>query len=133
MDTKTLNVGDRVLTGEHYGWHGQRHRPGTVTKRTPSGIITVTVDAYPSHKTVAHDLTFNPDGRERGKNYNGAWLDPFDQQVLDNEQRGALIESKRRFLEDYQLWREKLSGKAILQIAALVEAELAGEKKEAGQ
>ena len=82
MRTELLEVGARLMVGESYGWHGRRHKPGTVTRRTPKGIVTVTIDAYPPHGTIAHEVTFNPDGNERGNRYNGRTLQPFDQEIL---------------------------------------------------
>lgn len=126
MDTRNLKVGDRVLVAEGYGWHGRRHKPGTVSKRTPSGILTVTVDAYEPHGTIAHTVVINANGRERGCGYShGRGLDEFSEEVLQQEMRDEEVRQARSFLEDWKLWRTSLGDDLILKIAAMAKAELA--------
>jgi hypothetical protein len=122
MKTDTLNIGDRVLVRENYGFYGCKHRPGTVTKLTPTKIATVTVDEGPEN--ITYQIVFSPDGYERGQRYRGRYLDPFDQKVLDAEAYKKMVKEKRDFLRDDKLWRETLSEQAILDIAARVEGEL---------
>ena len=92
------------MVSEPHGWHGRRHKPGTVVRKTPKGIVTVAIDAYPPHNTIAHDVVFNPDGRERGNRY-GRMLVPLDQKVLDQEISDAIVENMRRTLENHAIWR----------------------------
>ncbi len=125
LSTENLNIGDRVLVGESWGWHSVLHKPGTVTRKSPSGIATIAVDAYPSHGSSAHEVVFDKHGRERGKWAQGRELARFSQQVLDDESHRDLVARKRSMLEDFNLWRSKLGDDAILKIAEIVDSELA--------
>jgi len=104
MRTELLEVGARLMVSESHGWHGRRHKPGTVKRKTPKGIVTVAIDAYLPHGTIAHDVVFNPDGHERGNRY-GRMLVPLDQKVLDQEISDAAVEKIRRTLENHAIWR----------------------------
>ena len=120
MRTELLEVGARVMVRESHGWHGSRHSPGTVSRKTPKGMVTVTVDDYPYRGTIAHEVIFNSDGNERGQRYSGRSLEPFDQKLLNQEIYDARISKMRKDLEDYRLWRNQLSDAAIEKIAAIV-------------
>lgn len=121
MKTEGLKVGTRVLVRESHGWHGCRHKPGTVKKTTASGIVMVSVDAYPPHGTIAYEKIFNPDGRERARGYHGDSIEEFSQETLDAEIHAEMVDSKRRALENVHLWR-KLPDSVILQVSAIVDA-----------
>ena len=124
MKTESLSVGDRVLVRESFGFYRCRHKPGTVSKLTPTKIATVTIDTFPAHGTIEHQKVFSPDGRERGRGYRGDDLEPFNQQVLDDEAHKEVVQSKRDFLRDDKLWRNTLNDKDILYVAAYVEGAL---------
>lgn len=119
MRTDLLEIGARLMVSESHGWHSRRHKPGTVSRKTPKGIVTVTIDAYPPHGTIAHDVVFNPDGRERGEKYRGRSLEPFSQEILDKEIYQEATQKKRAALEDFNVWR-KVSDEVIWQVAAIV-------------
>lgn len=115
-----LNVGDRVLVSEPWGFHESRHKTGTVIKRTPSGITTVAVDAYPPHGTIAHEQKFTARGWRVGEGaYSGYSLDEYDEQVLKDERRRDAVAKARSFLRDYEKWRG-LSDDAILRIYKII-------------
>lgn len=121
--TTLLNVGDRVLVSEPWGWHEYRHKPGTVTKKTPSGLITVAVDAYPPHGTISHEVKFKESGWEYGSpTYHGKSLKEFSESVLTDELRRDKIIRARGFLEDSNTWR-KLGDDLTLRIYALIKSE----------
>jgi hypothetical protein len=125
MRTSELKVGDRVLVSESFGWQEKRHRPATVTRITPSGQTTVMVDAYPPHRTVAYERKFKPNGWQMGHdNYRGNKIVEFDASVLESELRRDRMDHMRRTLEDYNLWRSKLSDVSVTAVWAIVEPEL---------
>jgi hypothetical protein len=117
LRTDNLKVGDRVLVTMPYGLRGVL--VATVSRKTPTGITTVTLD-----RTNGHEIVFGSDGRERGYRHSGKFLVEFDQQFLENSEREEMVSSKRAMLEKYELWRTRLSNEAILKIAEIVEADL---------
>lgn len=119
LRTDILNVGDRVLVSVPNGFGAVHYRSGIVSRKTLTGIAIVTVDG------MAFEVVFGNDGRERGKRNSGKILYAFDQTLLESSERAALISRKRAALENYELWRKKLSNEAILKIAEIVEADLA--------
>lgn len=120
INTSYFNVGDRVLVAESLGWNGSQHKPGTVAQKTPSGTVTVSVDAYPPHDTVAHEVKFSASGWEWGRRaYHGRWLCQFSQQTLIDEIRAEKVRRARQYLEDHQLWRSLDDG-FILEIESKV-------------
>jgi hypothetical protein len=120
--TEKLQIGDRVLVREPWGWHGQQHTPGSVSKKTPTGITTVKTDAYPPNGTVSYEVVFGPDGWERGKRYSGREIVAYDEEVLKKEIYDRTLREKRAYLENYQIWRTA-SDELILKVAAIVESE----------
>jgi hypothetical protein len=114
LDMKSSKVGDKVIQVSRGGYlYGDRYYEAVITKKWPSGRV-----------AIGRQI-FNPDGHERGRNrYHGDRLIDFDQSLLDEQSRKLDIQHKRAFLEDYSLWREKLSDKFILEIADRVKAEL---------
>jgi hypothetical protein len=120
LRTDKLNVSDRVLVSVPNGFRSVLYRPGIVSRKTQTGIATVTVDGIPA------EIVFGNDGRERGNRNSGRILYEFDQTLLENSERAALIGRKRVMLENYELWRKRLSNETILKIADIVEGELAG-------
>ena len=118
MNTDSLQVGSRVLVGESYGWNGRRHKPGTVTKKTPSGIVTVMIDAYPPHGTIAHEKKFKASGWEWGRdNYRGDCLQEYSAELLEQEAYQSKVDKARRFLEDSATWVRKLTPSATLALS----------------
>lgn len=121
MNTSTLNIGDRVLVRQSYGWSGCRHKPGTVSKKTPSGIVDVSIDAYPPHGTIAHTKRFKASGWESGHdNYRGDCLEPFCQETLDNEILQAKTDRAKQYLQDGK-WIKELGDSSIRALAAHIE------------
>jgi hypothetical protein len=114
-----LKVGDRVLVRMPYGLRAVRYLAATVSRKTPTGITTVTLD-----RTNGHEIVFGSYGRELGNRHSGKFLVEFDQQFLENSERAEMVISKRAMLEKYELWRTQLSNEAILKIAKIVEADL---------
>lgn len=129
MRTELLEVGARLMVGESYGFHGRRHKPGTVTRKTPGGQVIVTVDAYPPHGTIQHKVVFNANGWEKGAggSYCGRSLEPFDQSVLDDEVRRDRISKLRRRVEDFNTWR-KLPDEVIEKVCEVLDKEQAPAK-----
>ena len=110
MNTRGLKVGDKVLRVERGGVWGSRFYEAIITQVWPSGRVSVA------------GRVFNPNGNERGSGpYHGDYLIPFEQEILDKQERKRLMTSKRSMLEDYKLWRQELSDEVILQIAEIVE------------
>lgn len=78
-----LRCGDRVFTGHSWGgWGPATYTAGVVSKRTPTGMIDVTIGQVTTR--------FDSEGKERGAGYRGDWIDldmTYQSREIDNDLR----------------------------------------------
>lgn len=98
--TENLNVGDKVIVCSCDGYNGNRKYVGTITKKTPTGLVDV------AYRNTGTSVRFKSDGSEQAKR------DPWSRSSVslsfytpEQEEEINLADKKRAVVS----WLSKLS------------------------
>ena len=120
-NSRTLNIGDKVLVKNSSGWEIPIFTTATVTKVTPSGQAVVQINPN-------YTLRFDKDGRQVGEKWHPQWLLPFDQSILDRQSRANRMQKHRRTLNDHD-WN-KDSDDLVLRVIDILTDAASGESEQ---